>query len=327
MLNITTGLNVGLLSIVAVVLVIAIVVAKILTATLLERLRNEVAYLEQLRRRTQARLDSVAERRLSLEETRNFHERRKDELAGHIEDLLQELEQLEEAELEYRQQFTLSEEEGEEGSPAPEEPSEEEIAEETAETQEETPEETAETQEETPEETAEEIAETLEAPEEAEEPRPAEQHLKAYQRPGAFIDPAAALVVVPARAGVADDLLLPDAITTELLEMGLNVVERTALAQQVREQGLDPAEILDREEYFKLGEIAEVSKIAIVNSTMSGGSVASATCRVIDISTGDIVVSTSYDQPAPDDPASPPHQSLTETARTIAEALRSAVRG
>ena len=302
-------LNVGPLSILSVVLVIAIVVAKILTATLLERLRNEVAYLEQLRRRTQARLDSVAERRLSLEETRNFHERRKDELAAHIEDLRQELERLEEAALEYRQQFIHPEEEGEEGPPSAEEPLEGELEEEVA--------------EETEEVAAEEIEETAET----EESRPVEQHLKAYQRPGAFIDPAAALVVVPARAGIADDLLLPDAITTELLEMGLNVVERTTLAQRVREQGLDPTEILDREEYFKLGEVAEVSKIAIVNSTMSGGSVASATCRVIDISTGDIVVSTSYDQPAPEDAASPHHQSLTETARTIAEALRSAVRG
>jgi len=151
-------------------------------------------------------------------------------------------------------------------------------------------------------------------------------HLTTYHRPNAFINSSSPIAIVPAKMGKPDDLVLPDAIATELLGMGLNVVERTTLSQMINERGLDLTEILNGEEYFKLGEVANIQIIVIVSSTMRGGGVANATCKVVDIRTGAIIISTTYDQPRPDQPIYILHQSLTKTAHVIAETIRKSIK-
>ena len=119
---------------------------------------------------------------------------------------------------------------------------------------------------------------------------------------------------------------MPDAIATELLGFGLNIVERTTLSQMVRERGLDLTEILNGEEYFKLGEITKVSKVVIVSSRMKGVGVANATVRIVDTKSGAIILSTTYTQPAPNNPIYARHHSLVDTAKQIAESIKAIVK-
>jgi hypothetical protein len=123
--------------------------------------------------------------------------------------------------------------------------------------------------------------------------------------------------------GKPDETFLVDALATELLGLGLNVLDRAALLQMVRDQELDPAQMLANEEYIQIGKIAAITTVVIVNSMMHEGSVANATCKVIDLSTGAIIASTSYDRQAPN---APPHQSITETARAMAATIKEAIR-
>ena len=144
-----------------------------------------------------------------------------------------------------------------------------------------------------------------------------------YKRPNATLSTSNPIAVVPAKFGQPNDLMLPDALATELLMLGFNVVERTVLAQMVNEKGLNLTEILNGEEYFKLGEHVNIQTVVIVNSTIEGVGVANATCRVIDIKTGEMLLSTTYTQPAPNTPIYARHHTLTDTAKAIAETFKS----
>ncbi len=131
--------------------------------------------------------------------------------------------------------------------------------------------------------------------------------------------------MVPAKIGKPDDLVLPDAITTELLGMGLNVIERTTLSQMVEEKGLDLTEILNGEEYFKIGELTDVEKVVIVNSRIVFGDVRNATVRVVDVKTGSIILSTSYAQPS-SYTAFDSHHDVVDTAREISKSIKDIIR-
>jgi len=142
--------------------------------------------------------------------------------------------------------------------------------------------------------------------------------LRTYVKPGAVIDRATKIAVVPSKVEGSDDLVLPDAIATELLGLGLNVVEPTTLSQLENERGLDLTEILNGEEHFKRGTLADFSAVIIVNATIMGTGVANASVRVVDIATGDIIMSTSYSQPAPDNAYYAWHDTVLDTAGKLA---------
>ena len=142
--------------------------------------------------------------------------------------------------------------------------------------------------------------------------------VKASRRSNANLKPTDQIAVVPSKIGGEDDLLLPDAIATELMGYGYNVVERTALAQMVKERGFDYTEILNGQEYFKIGASTSVKAVVIVTTRMQGIGVAGATCRVVSTTDGSILMSVSYSQPAPDHSGYARHDSVIDTAQKIA---------
>ncbi|HEQ98224.1 MAG TPA: hypothetical protein ENO22_02670 [candidate division Zixibacteria bacterium] len=127
--------------------------------------------------------------------------------------------------------------------------------------------------------------------------------------------------VMPAKLGNESDLILPDALATELLKMGFNIVERSVVRQMVEEEGLDFTEILNGEEYFKLGTIVDIESIILVNSKMQGSGIANATVKIVELESGKILFSTSYSQPMPENPTYLRNDNILETAKRIAEEI------
>lgn len=128
--------------------------------------------------------------------------------------------------------------------------------------------------------------------------------------------------VMPAKLGNENDLILPDALATELLQMGFNIVERSVVRQMVEEKGLDFTEILNGEEYFKLGTIMDIKSIILVNSKMAGSGIANATVKIVDLKSGKIYFSTSYTQPVPENPTYLRNDNILETAKRIAKEIK-----
>ena len=128
------------------------------------------------------------------------------------------------------------------------------------------------------------------------------------------------VAVLPADLGNADKLFLPDAIVSELLELGQPVLERSLLSQQLQDQGLQLAEIIDREEYVKLSSVRDLKAVVVVNSLMQTGGVASATYRVLELPSGAITLSSTYEQPGAHERSEDFHK-LTQTARVLAESI------
>lgn len=130
------------------------------------------------------------------------------------------------------------------------------------------------------------------------------------------------IAVVPAKFGNNDDdLRLPDAIETRLLNLGLDVIDRSALAQMVYEKGFNFTEIINGQEYFKIGKIINVDLIFIVNAKYGSAGVADATMKVIDLSSGKVVYSTNYYQPTPDNSGYAYFQNIMDTAMEICKQI------
>ena len=136
---------------------------------------------------------------------------------------------------------------------------------------------------------------------------------------------ATAIAVLPADLGNSDKLFLPDAIVSRLLELGEPVLERSMLAQRLVDQGENLGPIVEKEEYFKLGGLGSLRAIVIVNTLMQGAGVASATCRVVQIPAGTILLSTTYEQPGAHENSSDYHR-LSHTAQVLAESIHDALR-
>ena len=132
------------------------------------------------------------------------------------------------------------------------------------------------------------------------------------------------IAVLPADLGNADKLFLPDAIVSVLLELGQPVVERALLSQQLQDQGVQLADIVDREEFVKLSSVRDLRAVVVVNTLMQAGGVASATYRVVELPSGAILLSSTYEQPGAHERSEDFHK-LTQTARVLAESIRGAV--
>ena len=143
-------------------------------------------------------------------------------------------------------------------------------------------------------------------------------------RPDAQINPNERIAVMPAKFGESTDLVLPDIIAMELIGYGFNVVERSVLAQMAREVGLDLTEIVNGQEYFKLGSISELNTVLLVTAQMEGSAVANATARLVRIDDGTIVMSASYSQPAPNRVEYALHDSVIDSGERLAKAVAKA---
>jgi len=140
-------------------------------------------------------------------------------------------------------------------------------------------------------------------------------------KPGIFLNKTDKISIIPSKIGGSDDIVLPDALETEFLKYGFNVIERTTVRQMVQENGLDFTEILNGEEYLKLGEVTSVRYIVLVNSRISGLGVSSATMKVIDLNDNGIIFSSTYTQPSPDNPNYINFENINDTAERMIKSL------
>lgn len=145
-------------------------------------------------------------------------------------------------------------------------------------------------------------------------------------KPNKFLNKIDRIAVVPSKIGNPDDLVLPDALETELLNLGLNLVDRTSVRQMVSEKGLDFTEILNGEEYFKLGKIVDIKNIIIVNSRLGTDGVSSASLKVIDLENNEIILSVTYSQPSPNNPTYVHFQNINTTAKEMTKPLSTIIK-
>jgi len=89
------------------------------------------------------------------------------------------------------------------------------------------------------------------------------------------------IAILPPTVGDSDKSFLPDTVTTELLALGVQVVDRSTVNQRLAESGMDLRHVLAPEEYYRLHELAGVDAVAIINSRMMGSGIGTATCRLI----------------------------------------------
>ncbi len=294
----------------SVVLVFASVVVKVATANIISRQKSEVADLEKELRKLQERLQEIIEHRASVNDNVLFYERREVEVTKELEILRPELEEHLAAERKHLE--SLGYDPDEEGAPDAIEANAPAQAEAAI---------RDEAGVDGPAD-GEMVTDSNGDPTEEGESEEADSHVSTFQQTDVSLDPTLPVSVV---LGDADRLFLPDAVVTELLGMGVNVMERALLTQKVRELGEDLGLILAGEQYFKLGSLSEVRAVVVINSRMRGSGVGTATCRIVEIPSGKIVMSTSYDQPGIDE-RSESFETLTATARIIAESINSAMR-
>lgn len=149
--------------------------------------------------------------------------------------------------------------------------------------------------------------------------------LRTNIKPGASISKSEPIAVVPSRMGSEDALVLPDAISTELIGQGFNVIDRSALAQRAREKGLDLSIIINEQEYYKLGNSTNVNQIVIVTSQLFQNSlVKNATVKVINTKDGSIIFSSTFANLGPTNPMYIFNLDLMKIARLFAESIGSA---
>jgi len=149
--------------------------------------------------------------------------------------------------------------------------------------------------------------------------------LSSYNKPGAKISKSDQIAVVPVNMGLEDSVVLPDAISTELVGFGFNVIDRSALTQRARDKGLDLSIIINEAEYYKLGYSTNVNQLVIVNSQLHQNTlVKNATVKVINAKDGSIIFSSTFQNPAPTSPAYIRNLDMIEIAKLFAELLNNA---
>ena len=307
---------IDVLSWLAAIMVMSVVVLKMLSGHSISGQKREIAQLEKQRDQVRGELEEVRKQRALADENLEFYERRRLESEDELTELQGELVQFEEstrkhlAVLGYDEAFieeairtgelpedAVAGEEAPEGGVAPD-------AEGTPETDPGQP-----------------------SPDGGDEAALVAQGEPAgeYHHPDAALTPGSAVAVVPPTGRDPDRLFLPDAIITELLSHQMNVLDRSVLMQRVRDGGEDLESILETEQYFRLSKVIDLAALIVVNSTLRGSGVGSATCRVVALPSGKILLSTSYEQPGRSE-NSPEFEPLTRTAHQLAETILSIVR-
>jgi len=90
-----------------------------------------------------------------------------------------------------------------------------------------------------------------------------------------------------------------DIFTAHLLNKGINLIDRSTLEDLVSKSGFNFNEILSGKQYFKIASNTTVKTIIVVNSTMIGQMVSTATCRVLDAESGNTIMAMSITNPRP----------------------------
>lgn len=99
--------------------------------------------------------------------------------------------------------------------------------------------------------------------------------------------------------------VVADSVATNLLDSSFMVIERTYLAEIVREQGLSITGLTEMSDYRKIGHLVDVDFLLVgsvglmqyVRGFQRLSYINSASARVVDVNTGQVVISVSYKTP------------------------------
>jgi hypothetical protein len=121
---------------------------------------------------------------------------------------------------------------------------------------------------------------------------------------------------------------LADALSTDLLGLGFHIVERSRLVTVLHEHNLSLTRLTEKGDYVRLGKLTDIDAVFLVSGILSEyGDISAANVQLVDLKTGELIMSTTFSQPAGDKPANAGHDSLTTNVRIIAGSIRDAVRG
>lgn len=120
-----------------------------------------------------------------------------------------------------------------------------------------------------------------------------------YKKQGSHIDLTEPTVVISDQTGMLRDMTFPDILSTELLSRGVNLMDRSTLEGLLKEKGLSWDQVISGQQYLEIGASSPVKTIIIVNAQMVGKMVSTATCRVLDSQTGELLMSMNVTNPQP----------------------------
>jgi curli biogenesis system outer membrane secretion channel CsgG len=138
--------------------------------------------------------------------------------------------------------------------------------------------------------------------------------IKTSSKPNLQINPQSSLGILPLHASYPESgAAISDAIGTNLISSKMRIIERTYLTNILEEQGLSLSGATETVKYDKIGKITNVGYLLVGNATtmerttVSGLKfnrsqneylcITSVTARIVDVSTGEIVVSCDYTVP------------------------------
>ena len=273
------------------VLIFAVFGIKVLCTVSIGRIERNLDGLLRRLKEVQHNYTIVHDRREAMDNMHSFHEKRKIEINGEIEDLNEELRELE-AELEA--------EEAESPDSASSHDEEPEFA--------------------TADRKVPTAAMTASVPE-----TPEVAQVETYTTSTGSMASSDAIAILPERIEEPDDLFLPDTLADQLSVMGFNVVQRTDLTKKLELRGVALTVVLKSKEYLKLGDLGRLDKVALVRSTLEAGQVLQADCQVIDLMGNNKVVLHTTVGSSSEDAENTALQSLEKTAHDMAEQINDSV--
>ncbi|MGA7719830.1 MAG: hypothetical protein WCA84_01505 [Ignavibacteriaceae bacterium] len=122
--------------------------------------------------------------------------------------------------------------------------------------------------------------------------------MQIVKKPNTKIDLASPTVVLTDKTENTQDMTFVDMLATKLLGMGMNLMDRSTLQAMLKEKGVNWDQVISGQQYFKIGENSHIKTIIVVNSIMNGSMVIRASCRVIEASTGTLLMSMTITNPS-----------------------------
>ncbi len=109
------------------------------------------------------------------------------------------------------------------------------------------------------------------------------------------------VAVVPAQPTKEGDFFA-DVLSNELLGVGFRIIERVRLETLLREQQLSLTGLLERQDYVQIGKMASIRNLFIISVVFTPklGNVSNASLKLVDVNTGEVLISTNYTHAAAD---------------------------
>lgn len=115
-----------------------------------------------------------------------------------------------------------------------------------------------------------------------------------------------------------ESIAFSDMLATEMLGLGFRVIERNRIEAALEEQKLSLSGILERSDYGALGKIANLDAMFIFLAKYDGQKIDSCILKLIDIKTGEVLLSTNYDSSRGED--------MRHTVASIARSMENQLR-